>query len=34
VFEVAYWYTHMRYVSEYTSSLTSSGAEMNYCSYS
>jgi hypothetical protein len=33
VFEVVYWYTHMRYVWEYTSSLTASGAKMNYCSY-
>jgi hypothetical protein len=33
VFEVVYWYTHMRYVWEYTSSLTSTGAKMSYCSY-
>lgn len=33
VFEVVYWYTHMRYVWEFTSSLMSSGAKMSYCSY-
>jgi hypothetical protein len=33
VFEVVYWYTHMRYVWEYTSSLMSSGASPTYCSY-
>jgi hypothetical protein len=34
VFEVVYWYTHMRYVWEYTSSLSASGAKSPYCSYS
>jgi len=34
VFEVTYWYTHMRYVWEYTSSLMSNGAKTSYCSYS
>jgi hypothetical protein len=34
VFEVVYWYTHMRYVWEYTSSLMGSGAKTTYCSYS
>jgi hypothetical protein len=34
VFEVVYWYTHMRYVWEYTSSLMGSGAKSTYCSYS
>jgi hypothetical protein len=33
VFEVVYWYTHMRYVWEYTSSLMGSGAKSSYCSY-
>ena len=33
VFEVVYWYTHMRYVWEYTSSQMSSGATSSYCSY-
>jgi hypothetical protein len=33
VFEVTYWYTHMRYVWQYTSSLMSSGAKSTYCSY-
>jgi hypothetical protein len=34
VFEVVYWYTHMRYVWEYTSSLMGTGAKSTYCSYS
>ena len=33
VFEVVYWYTHMRYVWEYASSLTGTGATPTYCSY-
>jgi hypothetical protein len=33
VFEVVYWYTHMRYVWEYTPSLMGSGAKSTYCSY-
>jgi hypothetical protein len=34
VFEVVYWYTHMRYVWEYTSSLMANGAKSPYCAYS